>query len=195
MVTCEVVHYHCPNVKFYNNRILFSSIELLLNLQTVVERVRGTDYDSANGQILTSVGNDYSNLVAMPGSSNLVDWITKKLLEHNPNANSVEYVNSWVNKMFKNSEALVHCHAEKDKSLDFVAIFYVQVPENSSELVFVEDGKSQTHYYDYDETKRKHIKCQSGDLLIHSPELFHAVTIHNNDIPRICLVFEGRYIV
>jgi hypothetical protein len=194
----DIYTYTCPTPEFYTNNQLISNINLLLDLPDVTQRIQGTKYDSATGEVLTSVGNEYSDIQLLPGATKLVTWVTEKLLETNKKAKSITYLKSWANMMFKDSEGLVHAHVHpdfKDPPVDFVAIFYVYVPENGSDLVFIKDGEFNTHYYDYPESKRTHIKVNTGELLIHSPQIAHAVSKHNSDIPRICLVFEGKYLL
>ena len=185
----------CDDTSLYQNSSLASSINLLLDLPQVLNRPKGDKYDSAYGNVLTSVGNDYSDIVNMPGASKLVDWITERLLVANPKATGVTYTKSWCNKMMKHSEGLVHAHynPELSKQPDFVAIFYYQVPEDGANLLFVDGGEFNTHYYEYDESKITTIYSRTGRLVIHSPKIPHAVSVHNSDIPRICLVFEGTY--
>ena len=187
----------CDDTSLYQNPLLSASINLLLELPQVINREQGSKYDSAHGNVLTSVGNDYSDIINMPGASKLVDWITEKVLIANPKATGVNYTKSWCNKMMKHSEGLVHAHVNEDlvKKPDFVAIFYYQVPEDGANLVFVDGGEFNTHYYEYDESKITTIYSRTGRLVIHSPDIPHAVTIHSSDEPRICLVFEGTYIV
>jgi len=188
----------CDDASLYQNSVLNSSINLLLDLPQVQNRAQGGEYDSAYGEVLTSVGNEWSDLITMPGTTGLIQWITKELLKLNPDAKSLKYSKSWCNKMFKGSEGLVHAHTYPmfgDRKPDFVAIFYVQAETDCANLVFVDGGIFNSHYYDYDESKITTVYSRTGRLVIHSPNIPHAVTIHNSDIPRICLVFEGNYIV
>ena len=194
----DIYTYKCPTPEIYTNNQLISNIKLLLDLPDVTQRIQGTKYDSATGEVLTSVGNEYSDIQLLPGATQLVAWVTQKLLETNKNAKQIRYTKSWANMMFRNSEGLVHAHVHpdfKDPNVDFVAIFYVYVPENGSDLVFIEGGEFNTHYYDYPDSARTHIKVNTGDLVIHPPQVAHAVSKHNSDIPRICLVFEGKYLL
>lgn len=193
----DVKKFKCNDKNLYENPILTSSINLLLDLPDVVHRVQGTKYDSAMGQVLTSAGNEYSDILTLPGAKNLVSWIDSKIKESAPPGKSIEYIKSWANKMFYGSQGLVHAHIHpdfKNYKSDFVAIFYVHIPENGAQLVFVDGGEFNKKYTEYDESKLTIMKCESGDLVIHPPQIPHGVTIHNSHTPRLCLVFEGRYV-
>jgi hypothetical protein len=192
----DVKKYKCDDKSLYENPILLSSINLLLDLPDVVYRIKGTKYDSATGEVLTSAGNEYSDVLTLPGAKGLVDWITSKVQENSPQK-SVLYIKSWANKMFYGSQGLVHAHTHpdfKNYESDFVAIFYIHIPKDSAQLVFVEGGEFNKKYTDYDKTKLTIMECESGDLIIHSPTTPHAVTTHNSHTPRLCVVFEGKYV-
>ena len=60
--------------------------------------------------------------------------------------------------------------------------------------MFVDGGEFNKNYRDYDESKLFHMNCQTGDLLIHPPEIPHAISTHKSETPRICFVFEGIYV-
>jgi len=193
----DVKKYKCNDTQLYENPTLASSINLLLDLPDVVYRNQGTKYDSAYGEVLTSVGNIYSDIITLPGAEKLVQWVTSKIQESAPEGKTIEYIKSWANKMFYGSQGLVHAHIHpdfKNYKSDFVAIFYVHIPKDGGQLVFVEGGEFNTKYTEYDESKLTIIECESGDLVIHPPTLPHAVTLHNSHTPRLCLVFEGRYV-
>jgi hypothetical protein len=192
----DVYTSHCANTDFYQNKKLLASIELLLDNPLVTARVHGGVYDSVFGNILTSVGNDYSDLTVLPGSTDLIDWITAEILSIRPGAGSLQYLRSWSNKMFKDSEGLVHAHSHTDfinTTTEFVAIFYIQATPDSANLIFIKDGVFNTRYRDYTEDQRYPIPCQSGDLVVHDIEICHSVGQHIHDEPRICFVLEGRF--
>jgi hypothetical protein len=193
----QTYYFHCSDTGLYQNIELISKIDILLSLPLIVNRTKGGKYDSAQGTVLTSVGNEESDIVHMPGAEALVEWITSQLLKTSSTAQMIEYKRSWVNKMFKDSQGLVHAHVHPDYNMppvDFVAIFYLQVPDDGSDLIFIRDGKFNTPYLNYPEQDRVHIKCSAGDLVVHSPYAYHAVGIHNSEIPRMCVVFEGIYV-
>lgn len=188
-----VYKFHCDKSEIYLNRRLSESLDLLLDLPLVVNRARGGKYDSAYGDILTSAGNEYSDIVNMPGSEDLVRWVTDCLLSLKPTASRIRYKRTWCNKMFRNSEGLVHAHNHPDYhgDIDFVAIFYVHNEIESGNLIFVEDGEFNTRYHDYE--RRISIACQSGDMLVHGTDPWHGISVWKSDTPRVCLCFEGRY--
>jgi hypothetical protein len=178
--------------KYQNNKLL-SSIDLLLNIPQVRNRIKNSNASDC-GEVLTSVGHDYSDLTELPGISTLMEWINQEILKTNQFAKDIQFTKSWCNKMYKGSEGLFHNHFYHEIKPDFVAIFYIQAEGDCANLVFYQDAKLHSHYYDYDENKMVKICSKSGMLVVHSPEIPHAVTEHKSDIPRICLVFEGKYI-
>jgi hypothetical protein len=85
-------------------------------------------------------------------------------------------------------------YASENFRPDAVAIFYVDVPQGSSNLVFIRNGKDDTYIDDYVESDRYYLKPIEGELVIHSPETWHAVSVHNSDLPRNVFVFDIDYI-
>ena len=77
---------------------------------------------------------------------------------------------------------------------DVVAIFYVDVPKNSSDLIFVKNGKDYEELKNINEEDIHTIQPIEGELIIHSPNLWHAVGMHNNDLPRNVFVFDIDYV-
>ena len=191
-----VYKFHCDNPEIYQNKQLVNSIERMLELPFVHDREQGNKYDSAVGEVLTTAGNEYSDLTLTPGSSQLVTWITEQVLKTRAGTTSVKYTRSWLNKMFKESEGLVHAHMHPDftnNSTEFVAIFYINTSIDSATLTIVKDGEFNKPYTDYPAEQQHLLPCISGDLLIHPPAVFHGVTRHLLDEPRICVVLEGHF--
>jgi len=193
----DVYKFHCPDNSIYTNKHLTASLELLLTHPLVLSRPpRSSIYDSAYGNIHTSVGNDYSDLTVLPGIQNLLSWISEQVLLTRPTAKSVTYTRTWANKMYKDSEALVHAHNHADfvnNITEFVAIFYINASEDSANLTFIKDGQFNTHYYEYPEDQRHPLQCRSGDLVVHGIDIYHSVSKHIHNEPRLCLVLEGYF--
>jgi hypothetical protein len=73
---------------------------------------------------------------------------------------------------------------------DAVGILYVNVPPNSSNLVIVKDGKEDTPVEFFPKEETHWIEPEEGMLIIHSPYVWHGVSVHNGDLPRDVFVFD-----
>lgn len=207
----KVIRILCSDELLYHNEDLTKSVNHVLNMPAVVNRQRLDIGDSHKGSGLTTVGQPYLDLIYLPGAGELTKWVTKQLLSVQEefgykNNTSVTYKRSWANRLFKGGQGLCHNHVKLDNYMktmthytsdnfkpDLVAIFYVDVPENSSELVFIRNGKSDTYIEDYPEIDRYHLKPKQGELVIHRPENYHAVSVHNSDLSRNVFVFDIDY--
>lgn len=208
-----IVRIQCQNEELYRNEDLTKSVDHVLNMPTVKNRKRNDKGDSHKGNGLTSVGQSYLDLIHLPGASNLTNWITEQfLLVHkqlgvDKEVKSVYYKRSWANRLFRDGQGLCHNHVKLDEYMsemtqyspenfrpDAVGIFYVDVPEGSSDLVFIRNGKADTYIHEYDECDRYYLKPKQGELVIHSPEVYHAVSVHNSDLPRNVFVFDIDYV-
>jgi hypothetical protein len=209
----SVIRIQCEDESLYHNEDIIKSVNHVFNMPTVTQRVRNLKGDSHRGPGITSVGQPYLELIHLPGASRLTAWVTEqlimvhKILKVDKKVKSVYYKRSWANRFFAGSQGLCHNHVKVDKYLkevtdftdenfkpDAVAIFYVDVPENSSDLVFIRNGQPDTHLKDYDVCDTYRLKPKQGELVIHPPEMWHAVSVHNNDLPRIVFVFDIDYI-
>lgn len=93
----------------------------------------------------------------------------------------------WINEMFKGSSGKIHYH----QNCNIVAIFYYQVPKNSSHLVLIESFENGKNYIeDYSFEEKSYIKISEGDLIIHKNDLYHGVSEHKSEESRICFVFD-----
>ena len=79
-------------------------------------------------------------------------------------------------------------------SPDIVGIFYVDNPENGSQLVFVDKDFIGALPSDIPESNKQYINTNSGDLIMHGPHVRHAVSEHKNSKPRICFVYHFNFI-
>ena len=133
----------------------------------------------------------------------LGEWILRRIFESanllgydkTRNINKLKYHRTWANKMAKDCSALAHRHAGVDWAIPhMVAIYYIDVPINSADLVFINDDNLDVMrglgVDEYDETKQHLIKSKPGRLICHDAKTFHATTTHNNILNRTCLIFE-----
>jgi hypothetical protein len=208
-----IIRIECTDENLYRNDDLNRSVEGLLSLSDVQNRTRGEKSDSHVGAGVTSVGQTYLQLVHLPGSQALADWIAKQMLEAkdifciDKQANSVEYKRSWVNRLYKGAQGKCHQHIELDDYMrertnyspinfrgDIVGIFYVDVPPNASNLVIIKDGKPGTYVSDYNVEDTFIVKPSAGQLVLHTPDVWHAVSEHQSNLHRTCFVFDANYI-
>ena len=85
-------------------------------------------------------------------------------------------------------------YKEENFRPDAVAILYVDVPENSSNLVICRDGDDYVPIDDFKKEDMYWLKPTEGELVIHSPDIWHAVSVHNSDLPRNVFVFDIDYV-
>ena len=207
----NIIRIECVDETLYRNEDLVKSVNHVLNMPAVKDRKKFDKGDSHKGSGSTSVGQPYLDLIYLPGASDLTKWVTQQLLNIQEQfgfsgAVGVNYKRSWANRLFSGGQGLCHNHVKLDKYMqekteyttenfkpDLVAIFYVDVPKGSSDLVFINDGKDDTYIDDYQDSNKYHLKPKQGELIIHSPEKWHAVSMHNSDLPRNVFVFDIDY--
>jgi hypothetical protein len=191
-----VARIECNDSTLYHNEELIQSINMVFQSPYVINRDRKINTDSHKGEGLTTVGQPYP-ITDLPGIDNLIKWIDIELLKFKnelgiaKEKNNVYYKKSWANQLKKSGYGLCHKHLTQP---DVVAIFYVDVPKNSSDLIFVKNGKDYEELKNINEEDIHTIQPIEGELIIHSPNLWHAVGMHNNDLPRNVFVFDIDYV-
>ncbi|MBT1443504.1 hypothetical protein KJI95_03075 [Shewanella sp. JM162201] len=100
----------------------------------------------------------------------------------------------WANEMSKGCEAVAHRHASRDWVIPhMVAIFYVDVPANGADLVFLdEDGDEMRlgSLTSFSLSQQYRLQSRRGRLICHDAKQLHATTIHESDLPRRCIIIE-----
>lgn len=207
-----VVRVQCEDKTLWKNSLLNQSIEMTYNSPVVINRVRESIGDSHKGAGLTTVGQPYP-FIDLPGVSGLTEWVRNTLLDIRPQlgldgkGTDVFFKRSWTNRLFKGGYGQCHRHTRIDNYMknltgyteenfkpDAVAIFYADVPENSSNLVFIENGSDDTYIEDYPKERQHWLQPVEGELVVHAPEVWHAVSVHNSDIPRNVFVFDVDFV-
>jgi hypothetical protein len=142
------------------------------------------------GNAISSVGSDF-NILHLEQTYNLASWIISQILEideyKSKGSTTIDFIRHWANRIYEGCSGLCHTHT---RNVDGVAIFYLDVPDGGSNLVIINNGEENSNYLNYDEKDRHHIGVESGTLLIHKPDVPHAVSIHKSKDPRTCLIFE-----
>jgi hypothetical protein len=165
------------NTVFYNN--LNSSFEISSKLPLPQE---------SNG-LAYSVPLD-----KIPGFLDLLDVLSPSLNENFAliyGNQDKKIFRAWANRMHRDSFGSLHQHNEDVK----VLIFYYNVPENSSDLIFVHPkykNKNILNPYLLPDEDKLNIKVTEGMCILHDGEILHAVSKHNSDTPRDCVIIEYK---
>jgi hypothetical protein len=207
-----IIRIQCEDESIYRNEMFLNSVEMTYKSPVVQNRVRKQIGDSHKGAGLTTVGQPYP-LVSLPGSSTFVEWVSQQLLDAREllglanKGKEVYYKRSWSNRLFRGGYGLCHQHLRIDNYIkeltgysdenfapDATAVFYLDVPEGSSNIVFIKDGEDDTPVEQYSKEDTYWLKPNEGELVIFLPDLCHAVSTHNSDLPRNVFVFDFDYV-
>ncbi len=187
IIGSNVVRVQCET-EIYKNEVGLHNLERL--------------FKNHSGKAVEIIGKVDTSLTSpipiqmLPGLENLIGWVEKQIMlvapnfvDYTPTGFEFDLKRTWANKMFKGSKVLPHTHdvisetgERNTNDSRIVSIFYYQLPEGSSDLVFMQDN----------EVVNADVK--EGELVFHTKDILHAVTEHKSDIPRICLVFEFTYV-
>jgi len=106
------------------------------------------------------------------------------------NKTGFDVLRGWSNRMYKGCKGRAHKHSS---GCDSVAIYYLDAPENSADLYFL-DLKQWGLLEEHVPSKfKKRIETRTGTLVIHDPDIYHAVSEHLSDIPRLVIILEIIY--
>jgi len=197
-----VIRIQCNHKELYTEPKISKSIEEIFNYLRVEypEKISSTA-ESYGGKSETSLG-CISSIENISALQPLMVWIGTQIMKAAPyianfNPSSFVYTRTWINKMYKGCSIRSHSHGETKSDNRGVAIFYLQVPENSSDLVFLNGNNEKFRlvedYYNQNQEIIYANICE-GELLFHDNGIIHAITEHKNDIPRICLIFDFIYV-
>jgi hypothetical protein len=104
----------------------------------------------------------------------------------------IKFHASWCNLTYKGCE--ISCHRDNicspEKSL--IVLFYVKIPNNSSNLVFVRNGKDGDWPTDRPDEDLVCLRVTEGDIIMIDSFIWHAVDPHNSDLPRMCIAVEFK---
>ncbi|PUA30895.1 MAG: hypothetical protein B0W54_06160 [Cellvibrio sp. 79] len=179
-------------------------VESLFNLPEVVGEKNVID--AQGGRSLSTVHLYKSHIIPelLNFKSNPLGlWILNRIAESavmlgfdkTRNIRKLKYHRTWVNRMYRNCDAVAHRHAVMGSTIPhMVAIYYLEVPENSAELIFIDDNDFSVmrggRYYEYAENQRYTILPKTGRLVCHDARSLHATSAHLSLLPRTCLIIE-----
>jgi hypothetical protein len=104
----------------------------------------------------------------------------------------LKFCTAWINLMFRGCEIKNHNDSYYNNEKSLIVTFYPKAPKNSSNLVFIHNGKEGDWVSDCLEKDLLRIQIDEGDIVIFDNFIFHAVDAHNSDIPRMCIAFEFK---
>lgn len=208
-----IVRVQCTDVDLYRNFDLTKAVNHVLNMPNVKKKRLGhLKQNSQQGNGLTTVGQAYLEVANLPGASGLNKWIeqqmvnAKELLGIDKPGTSVTFKRSWANRMFKGASGKCHQHIKVDEYIaeltdysyvnfcpDIVGIFYIDVPPGASKLIIINNGREYTDLNEYSEEDRHYITPMEGELILHLPNVWHAVGTHESDLHRTCHVYDADF--
>jgi hypothetical protein len=184
---------HCEHTEYYTNSDLQYSVERIFDLPEIKNRARGADWDSHYGEGETSEIIPSLGPANIPGADLLTNWVIEQCGQ--VLGKSVVVDRSWMNRLNTGSQGRCHRHVGVDRpgmqqTPDLVAIFYVNNPPGGSSLVIVDHGIAGQLPSDMTESNKYYICPNTGDLVMHGPDVWHAVSEHLAVEPRICFVYQ-----
>ena len=198
----KVVKTHCDNKDLYTNKELKKSYTRVFELPEIRDRYRGAVWDSHDGEGESTEGNIFLAPDILPGCSELIDWIKNQCVNALNDiwkipAIDVKITRSWMNRMYKGSRGKAHNHMASTAfdTPTIVAVFYVENTMNGSSLIIVKDGVHGLLPEEFQNENKQFITTMPGDLVMHEPELYHAVSLHAAEEPRVCFAFHMLAIV
>jgi hypothetical protein len=183
----NIIFHEVPK-EIYSKKSLKNSIDDLFNSDIVL--TYGSQSPEQVGKAYSTCSLDDTLIFNLEDISSLLDYVADIILKtfyfDYALKEKIVYTRIWANKIYENCSGECHIH---DGNNDGTAIFYYDVPENSSELIILKESicglvdnshKNISHY----------IKVKTGDLIIHEKHVPHAVSKHLNVRPRICFIFD-----
>ncbi len=130
-------------------------------------------------------------------------WILHKIVESavllgldkSRDVRKLKYYRTWANRMYKNCDAVAHRHAVAGSTIPhLVAIYYLEVPEDSAQLIFIDDNNYEImrggRYHEYAAHQQFVVPPKAGRLVCHDARALHATSVHESHLPRTCLIIE-----
>jgi hypothetical protein len=209
-----VIRVQCPDPSIYKDPDLTNAVNRVFKMSTVqTQHMKGRKSFSQKGNGFTTVGEEYLAISALPGSGRLNQWISQQMLEARSllgiekEGNAIKFKRSWANRMHRGGYGKCHMHVKIDEYIaeltnytpwnfcpDIVGIMYIDVPPGSSKLMLINNGKEYSELDIYPEEDRHYITPVEGELVLHTPDVWHGVSIHESDLPRTCYVYDADFV-
>ena len=180
----------CEHHDYYTSPALLSTIDQRFALPEIRDRRRGHRLDIMIGDCDSIEENQSLAPTTIPEAKNLIDWIVSKCAE--VLGDPVRIDRSAMNRMYFGCEGICHNHmgydiAGLEKTPDLVGIFYI---EAGSDLIIINNGKFGSRISDIETQNQHPISPKTGELILHGPDVWHAIARHESVIPRTCFAFH-----
>lgn len=147
------------------------------------------------GKICTTDLNSEMGLDKIAGLDILFEFLKSTALQYvdlysDKAVKDLKFCTAWVNLMFRGCEIRNHNDRYYNSERSLIVTFYPKVPKGGSNLVFIYNGKDGDWVSDCLEKDLLRIQIEDGDIVIFDNSIFHAVDVHNSDIPRMCIATE-----
>lgn len=187
----KICRFHCADEKLFISEDLISSVDEVFNSPDLDQKL-----ENQNGMGLSTFGISKYQLLKLNGIKSLSNWITQQILTAAPyfgyyDVKDVEYYRTFMNKMWPGSSGNIHAH---DKNGHGVAVFYFKQPENGSDLVVVKDSYLGANVYEMPTENLHFMNVKQGDLILHETLVWHGISLHKGESPRIVFVLEYKYL-
>lgn len=180
--------------KIYNKKSFKKSINQTFEALECIDICKDTN--ESIGSVTTTVGLENTNslILRINNVEELIHYVSevimKSFFKKDFYTHKVVMTNMWMNKIYLNSKVRCHTHEKRENIKSGVAIFYLNAPKNGSKLIILKNDIGNNFVTDEHLDISHYLKVDSGDLIIHSSDVPHAVSTHLNIEPRICLVFD-----
>ena len=191
-----IIRAQCPFPELYLDKNLNSIMDNVFAMEPIKNRRRGHYFDIMLGNCDSVEELQQFAPSNLPEASELFKWIvetsTKALSLFDLPETPLEIDRSAMNRMYKNCEGRCHWHMGYEvpglsKTPSLVGVFYMQ---EGSDLVVVKEGQHGKLLSEVPLENQSSIKISTGELLLHRPNVWHAIQKHTSEIPRTCFAFH-----
>jgi hypothetical protein len=203
-----VIRCKCEDESLYRNTELLTDLNNVFHSPRFIDSAftirdwNGPDGCTAQSLGSTTYTRDNSwKITELKGIEPFLNWFTEKAFEATrlygfENPTSMKIHRAWSNKQLNGASGRVHSHREGDApygELYLVAVFYLQHPndETGADLVMVRDGVNLCTVEECLPEDIHGLNVRQGELLFHEAfNVWHGITVHRNDMPRIMFAIE-----
>lgn len=181
----KIIRCNIPK-KIYDNEDLINDIIKIFNREDILKAAAPKESD---GKSYSTCGFSNDLILNIKNIDPLLSYISNiiKKYFYKENVEMLRYDDLWMNLTYKNSSGKCHTHMGKN---DGTAIFYFNVPENGSKLIILKEDIGSRLVNEKDQSISYNLTVKSGDLVIHSKDVPHAVSKHMSENPRLCLIIN-----